>query len=897
MTHISAQVDPTTLASGMRRSREQRVKALAPGTSHVVARQGRHNRRFAPFATEGAATVAADGTIIECDPEFAALAQVPRDALVGASAIALFSRTSRRILRALLMAHGSEIADLTLQPRGGDNLPVKVTAEAIDLAGQPAIRLIVAEVTERREAEATLRWQAKLLEAAGAIIATDEHGRITYSNAAAEGLYGWNRGEMIGLPIVETIVSDASAGIATMETLVKGQIWSGQLFMRRRDSSTFPAVLTITPMVDADGNLIGTIGVQTDITERTLTEEKLADSERWFRALVQHSSDLILVLGADGSLRYASPSADSVLGYKDGFLIRHSTKHLVHPDDLAALRESLGAATTSSHQVMCVFRVRHASGAWRQLEAVISNETADPAIAGLVVNARDVTEAHVAVEALARSEALLREAQAITHVGHWQWERATGRFDWLADEMFAIHGSTHAEWPGTYEAFLAFVHPSDRTAVIRVLGDTASGGKAEIEHRIVRRDGKVRFVRERTRVVRDDGSCIVGTCQDITEQKQAEFATQQANRALRVLSLTNQTLVRATDEQSLLADLCRIVVDEGGYSFAWVARAEPNGKLLVTPVVRVGRDEGFYEAVLAVGHPLRRSAATQAIRTRRPSVISDVERLRVTDPLRGPALERGYRSMAGLPLLTDGQCLGALVIHSVEPDAFPAETLERLTELAGDAAFGMMALRTRTERTGYLERLDRSLLRTVDAIGATIEVRDPYTAGHQHRVSDLAGAIARRLCMPDDEVRGICIAASIHDIGKIAVPAELLSRPGKLQPAEFELIKCHSQTGYDIIKNIEFPWPVAEIVLQHHERLDGSGYPRGLKGEQINRGARIIQVADVVEAIAHYRPYRPALGLDVAVEEIRKNRGTLYDPEVVDSCLALIESGITGWDS
>ncbi len=161
----------------------------------------------------------------------------------------------------------------------------------------------------------------------------------------------------------------------------------------------------------------------------------------------------------------------------------------------------------------------------------------------------------------------------------------------------------------------------------------------------------------------------------------------------------------------------------------------------------------------------------------------------------------------------------------------------------------------------------------------------------------LARAIAQEMGLPDDEIRGLYLAATIHDLGKIHIPAEILSKPTRLRPVEFDLIKTHSQTGYDIIKDAQFPWPIAQMVLQHHERLDGSGYPQHLKDEQMLSEAKILAVADVVEAMSSDRPYRPGLGLDAALEEITKQRGVLYDPLVVDSCIRLFRENKFAFDA
>jgi PAS domain S-box-containing protein/putative nucleotidyltransferase with HDIG domain len=191
------------------------------------------------------------------------------------------------------------------------------------------------------------------------------------------------------------------------------------------------------------------------------------------------------------------------------------------------------------------------------------------------------------------------------------------------------------------------------------------------------------------------------------------------------------------------------------------------------------------------------------------------------------------------------------------------------------------------ELRNSVDKLRKITGATIQAMAQTVEVRDPYTAGHQKRVADLARAIATRMGLSSDRVDGIRMAGAIHDIGKISVPAEILSKPGLLTPLEFSLIKTHAQIGYDILKDIEFPWDIATMVLQHHERLDGSGYPQGVTGERILLEARILTVADVVEAMASHRPYRPSLGMDKALEEIKDKRGRFYDPDVVDACLRL----------
>lgn len=211
-----------------------------------------------------------------------------------------------------------------------------------------------------------------------------------------------------------------------------------------------------------------------------------------------------------------------------------------------------------------------------------------------------------------------------------------------------------------------------------------------------------------------------------------------------------------------------------------------------------------------------------------------------------------------------------------------------LRAFRAEAAARYECMQAERRRAEYEESMRCRLEESMRALAAAVAMRDPYTAGHESRVAALAGAIGRALHLDADRIRGLELAANIHDVGKIGVPIEILGKPGRLTQSEMDLVRSHAQAGYEIVKNVRFTWPIAEMVWQHHERLDGSGYPRGLKGDQIMLEARIIAVADVVDAMAGARPYRAALGLDAAIAEIVKGRGTLYDARVVDACVALL---------
>ena len=275
--------------------------------------------------------------------------------------------------------------------------------------------------------------------------------------------------------------------------------------------------------------------------------------------------------------------------------------------------------------------------------------------------------------------------------------------------------------------------------------------------------------------------------------------------------------------------------------------------------------------------------------TREELLTMDVHRLRATDPK--TLVDQQMQEARA------GDILFETVHKRKDGSILPVEVSLQYVE-AGDSSFIVSIVRDISERKRIEAELKRSTENfwqmvegTIGAIMSMVEVGDPYTSGHQKRVALLATAIGQRIGLPEEQVQGLHYAALIHDLGKIYVPAQILNKPGRLNDIEFNLIKMHSKVGYDILKTVDFPWPVADIVVQHHERIDGSGYPNGLIGTDILLESRILAVADVVEAMTSHRPYRQALGLDRALQEIRQGRGNLYDPKAVDACLELIREG------
>lgn len=358
------------------------------------------------------------------------------------------------------------------------------------------------------------------------------------------------------------------------------------------------------------------------------------------------------------------------------------------------------------------------------------------------------------------------------------------------------------------------------------------------------------------------------------------------------------TLVRATEEKELLKEICRSITEIGGYMLTWVGYAEDGKNKKIKIAAHSGKK---------IQH-LRRQHLTWAdnkqgnnpfgiaIRSKKSYMCPDAKEAERGMVVCRDLLKHGFRSLMVLPLAYGENIIGTLNIHSENANAFDEREIDLLQELADDLTYGIQALRAhiaRKEASEALElsytKLRKTLEETVNALASATEKRDPYTAGHQRSVTQLACAIAEEMKMTEEQIEGIRIAGLLHDIGKLSIPAEILSKPGDLSESEFAIIRLHSKIGYDILKTVNFPWPVAQIALEHHERVNGAGYPRGLSGNKVLLESRIMAVADVVEAMSSHRPYRPARTIKETLEEVKKNSGILYDAEVVDICLILFE--------
>jgi PAS domain S-box-containing protein len=376
---------------------------------------------------------------------------------------------------------------------------------------------------------------------------------------------------------------------------------------------------------------------------------------------------------------------------------------------------------------------------------------------------------------------------------------------------------------------------------------------------------------------------------DNTKRHLAEIALRATVRALKMLSESNVALLSAATETILLEDYCRIAVETGGYRMAWVGVAETGPERSIKLMAQYGHEDerlGLSQITWAETE-LGNGPTGRAIRS---GIVQFSDNISIDPEMvlwRDEAVMRGYQSTIALPFrLPDGR-MACLTICGVSCNLWSPPELKLLQEIAADLAFGIAALSTAIEKIQNQENLRVSLEQTIQVIAATSEERDAYTAGHQRRVAEISSKIATELGLSADRIHGLHLASSIHDLGKIGVPAEILAKPRRLTAMEYGMIKEHPTIGFNILKDVIFPWPIAKIIVEHHERIDGSGYPFGLMGEAVLLESKILAVADVVEAMASHRPYRPALGIEAALNEITAQRGITLDETVVDACLRI----------
>ncbi len=692
-------------------------------------------------------------------------------------------------------------------------------------------------------------------------------------------------------------------------------------------------------------------GVFKDIAKSIQVEKELRDSEERLKILFDYAPDAYYINDLKGNFIDGNKAAERLMGYKKEELVGKSFLKLNLltladiPRAAKLIVKNLRGQPTGPDEF--VLKRKDKSKVTVEISTYPVKIKQKTLVLGI---ARDITERKRVEDALRESEARFNEAQRIAQIGNWELDLIANTLYW-SDEVYRMFNLEPQQFEATYEAFLDNIHPDDRAFVNKSYTDSLKNKiPYNIVHRLLLKDGTLKFVNERCETFYDGaGKAVrsVGTVQDITERKKAEEELGESEEKFRTLVTNTEGIVYmiAKDGTILLSEgrgLSEIGVKPGqnvGKSVFEIYKDYPDllDKIrkafkgeTVTTEVNIG---GVYlrnwytphinnkgEIIGLLGLSVNITEQKQAVQKLRESeskaraIINASLIAIVLLNKKGIILDSNEEMARRFRMIRNGmigKCIWDLLPESVTKHrkeqgdyvfktgkSFHGEDerqgiwneyfIEPVRfEKGGRIEAVVVEALDVTERKQSQHKLQKTMDATIDTMSKIIEAKDPYTSGHQYRVCQLAVSLAQEMKLPKDKIEGIRIASLIHDIGKIGLPTEILSKPTKLTDIEFSLIKNHSQIGYDILKSIDFSYPVAQIVLQHHERTDGSGYPNKIKGDEILLEAKIIGVADVVEAMSSHRPYRPALGIDKALEEIIQynhlfSRSTLRIPEHPD---------------
>ena len=580
-----------------------------------------------------------------------------------------------------------------------------------------------------------------------------------------------------------------------------------------------------------------------DITDRKKAEETLRESEEKYRAILESIEEGYYEVDLGGNVTFCNDYLCKILGYPREELLGTNNRRYMGQASAKHVLETFNQVFLAGVPSKSLdWELIRKDGSTRTVEISVSlvrNTKGEPA--GFRGILRDITEKKLAYAALRESEEKYRELVDNAPAGIYEVDFIQRKFVTVNDVMCEYTGYTKEELLGNMSPFDILTDESKALFMERMTKIFAGEKVPQtVEYTIKTKDGRIICIILNHKLIYDKGfpKGARAVVHNITERK-----------------LTEEALRKSEEKHRFLVDNANdaiFIAQDGLIKF-------PNPKTLA--ILGYSEDELARIPYMDLVHQDDRSILSE-VRQKRDGgkEVTTTYSIRV----RNRGGEEIWAQISSVPIAWEDRPATLNFVRDI--------TIQKKAE---------------EELRNSVDKLRKITGATIQAMAQTVEVRDPYTAGHQKRVADLARAIATRMGLSSDRVDGIRMAGAIHDIGKISVPAEILSKPGLLTPLEFSLIKTHSQIGYDILKDIEFPWDIATMVLQHHERLDGSGYPQGVTGERILLEARILTVADVVEAMASHRPYRPSLGLDKALEEIGDKKGRFYDPNVVDACFRL----------
>jgi PAS domain S-box-containing protein/putative nucleotidyltransferase with HDIG domain len=713
---------------------------------------------------------------------------------------------------------------------------------------------IIERLETHEELKRQKRWFEVTLSSIGdGVIATDTKGVVTFTNPIACKLTEYSEKEMIGKKITEVfnIVNEDSGKetVIPVEKVLKDNIIVGlgnHTALISKTGKKYSIADAAAPIRMEDGNIGGVVLTFRDVTDIRDNRQKLKESERLFRFLAENSKDLIyrFRLVPEPKFEYVSPSTKKITGYsqKEHYENPQLGFKIVHPDDRKKLTAFMEGKIPVEPIILRWIK-KDGTVIWieMQMTPIYDSENKLVAIEGV---SRDITKRKEIEEQLEKRE---KDMQNLISNLPGVVFKCKNNENWtmlfISKGCKRLLGYTPEELIDDQEiSYASLIHPDDKQYVWdRVKEAEKTNNHYEIEYRIITKEEKIKTVLERGSFVGTHGSTIDGFITDITKMKIMQEKLKESEHFYKsIFEDTHEIMLIIDPDSSVIVDANEAACDFYGYS----------------------RDE--------------------IVNIRIPE-MSTIDEKKVLEDF-GRIKKAGTGISEAVDTLKNGEKRNILIYSSLikrEGKDLVLSIIHDITDLK----------RSQKKLKDTLSDLHNSFINSLRIIASITEARDPYTAGHQKRVSELSVAIAEDMALSKKRLEGLEMASLIHDIGKTSIPQELLTKPGKLTQIEFELIKEHPKIGYEIFKEHNFPWPIEKFIYEHHERLNGSGYPRGLKGNEISLEGRILAVADVVEAMSSNRPYRPSLGINEALDEIRKNAGILYDGNVVKACLKIFDKG------
>jgi PAS domain S-box-containing protein len=846
----------------------------------------RHYDYLAVYAKDLYVLADAGYHIVEANQRAVEVFGYSLDELIGMNVRNLRAEDHRDTLVSDLsqVTEAGRVFETIARRKDGSNFPVEIAARLIDVGGRRFFQGIIRDISERKHHEAVIASSRDRLLALldgmpdAAWLKDIDERYLAVNKTFARGL-GKAVHDIVGLKNEDGLFSaDTACRFSTNDREV---MRTGRQIIFEAPSP-FPDGLSrweevvISPIYSTDGKVTGTVVLARDITERKASESRLLAQEANYRALAENVPDIIFRVDSATRVLYVNSNIHAVLGKTAGEIIGKDITEIGFPEPLHTMwMQSVaevfatGKGKTTDREIVSIIGLRRFEiRAIPELDAHGKVDT----ILGI---ARDVTELRqheVQLATMNRALQVLSEANSAL-------VRATGEPE-LLDAICRVLTST-----GNYRlAWVGYVRP---------------GGLEPMSIRVRASDPLEGTVwGTLTRTSQPDLPAWQAIDQGVIQvMSGTQFEKQALAWREKVLSLGIQGVLQLPLKQDNQVFGLLVICTGAAEAFSGdeVRLMEELASDLAFGILGLRARKARDDAMQALNES--ESKLRTIIETTSDGIVmvNDAGIILFANPGAERLLARQGGSLIGTRLGFSPDSAAQHDLNLSDGSHITIELTVAQTTL-DNAPTRIVALHDVTsrrqmesQRQQHALQLQHALIQTIEAMALTVEKRDPYTAGHEARVAELAVAIGQEMQLSQAQLEGIRLGAMIHDLGKIYIPAEILNRPGKLSTMEKGLIKTHPEVGYDIVRNIDFIWPVKEMVLQHHERMDGSGYPSGLKGEQIVLEARIIAVADVVEAMSSHRPYRPALGVMHALDEIRSGSGTHYDPAVANACLRLFE--------